>query len=157
MWHSVDLVWTNVLEERVASIFRVEKSVSEEPTWAGGCSHTQDICGATSQKTAFFIVTAVKTSNLTHTHVWLLWHFTMTYHSSDCLIDNRRFLLPCGLNLYFLHKLKATVDEWNVQQKLLFSRSLTEEALCCTDYEIITKIIVPPETLLQLQWHILWR
>jgi hypothetical protein len=37
-----------------------------------------------------------------HTHVWLLQHFTMTLYSSDCLTDNRRFFLPCGLNLYFL-------------------------------------------------------
>jgi hypothetical protein len=41
MWHRVDLVWPDVLEERIASIFKVEKSASEEPTWAGGCSlHT---------------------------------------------------------------------------------------------------------------------
>jgi hypothetical protein len=53
------------------------------------------------------------TSSL-NTHVWLLRHFTMTYYSSDCLIDNR----PCGVNLYFLCKLKAAVDEWTVQQKL---------------------------------------
>jgi hypothetical protein len=40
MWRRVDLVWTDVSEERIASIFRVEKSASEEPIWAGGCSHT---------------------------------------------------------------------------------------------------------------------
>jgi hypothetical protein len=47
MWGRVDFVWTDVSEERIASIFRVEKSVSEEPAWAGGgtlptsatCSH----------------------------------------------------------------------------------------------------------------------
>jgi hypothetical protein len=38
MWRRVDLVWTDVSEERIASIFRVEKSASEEPAWAGGCS-----------------------------------------------------------------------------------------------------------------------
>jgi hypothetical protein len=38
MWRRVDLVWTDVSEESLASIFRVEKSASEEPTWAGGCS-----------------------------------------------------------------------------------------------------------------------
>jgi hypothetical protein len=85
MWRRVELVWTDVSEERIASIFRVEKSEV--------CSHlltlvprlriflprrwrrygpptrrfTQDLGGATSQKTAFFIVTAVKTSNL-HSH-----------------------------------------------------------------------------------------
>jgi hypothetical protein len=36
MWRCVDLVWTNVSEERITSIFRVEKSASEEPAWAGG-------------------------------------------------------------------------------------------------------------------------
>jgi hypothetical protein len=37
MWRRVDLVWTDVSEERIASIFRVEKLTSEEPAWAGGC------------------------------------------------------------------------------------------------------------------------
>jgi hypothetical protein len=31
MWRHVELVWTDVSEERDASIFRVEKSASEEP------------------------------------------------------------------------------------------------------------------------------
>jgi hypothetical protein len=87
MWHRVELVWTDVSEEHITSILRVEKSACEEPN----CSHlltlvprtqiflpwrwkryvppkrwfTQNLHGATSQKTAFFIVTAVKTSNLT--------------------------------------------------------------------------------------------
>jgi hypothetical protein len=75
MWRRVDIVWTDVSEERIASIFRVEKSASEEPTWAGDCRlwtdvseerrFTQDLHGATSQKTALFMDTAVKTSNLT--------------------------------------------------------------------------------------------
>jgi hypothetical protein len=38
MWRLVDLVWTDVSEERIVSIFMVEKSASEEPEWAGGCS-----------------------------------------------------------------------------------------------------------------------
>jgi hypothetical protein len=34
----VDVVdWTDVSEDRIASIFRVEKSASEEPAWAGSC------------------------------------------------------------------------------------------------------------------------
>jgi hypothetical protein len=38
MWRRVDLVnWTDISEERIASIFRVEKSSSEEPAWAGSC------------------------------------------------------------------------------------------------------------------------
>jgi hypothetical protein len=36
MWRRVDLVLTDVLEERIASNFRVEKSASEEAAWAGG-------------------------------------------------------------------------------------------------------------------------
>jgi hypothetical protein len=35
MWLCVDLVWSDVSEERIASIFRVEKSASEESAWAG--------------------------------------------------------------------------------------------------------------------------
>jgi hypothetical protein len=38
MWSHVDLMWTNVSEESIASILRVEKSASEEPAWAGGCT-----------------------------------------------------------------------------------------------------------------------
>jgi hypothetical protein len=37
MWRRVDLLWTDVSEERITSIFRVEKPSSEEPAWAGGC------------------------------------------------------------------------------------------------------------------------
>jgi hypothetical protein len=32
----IDLVWTDVSEEGIASIFRVEKSAIEKPAWAGG-------------------------------------------------------------------------------------------------------------------------
>jgi hypothetical protein len=38
MWRCVDLVWIDVSEERIASIFRVEKSMSEKPAWAHGCN-----------------------------------------------------------------------------------------------------------------------
>jgi hypothetical protein len=86
MWRHVDLVWIDILEECMASIFRVGKSISEEPAWAGDCrltrgffypedegdtflwnvaSHKIYIHGDTSQETAFFIATAVKTSYLT--------------------------------------------------------------------------------------------
>jgi hypothetical protein len=40
MWRRVDLVWTDVSEKRIASNFGVEKSLSEEPAWAGGCRLT---------------------------------------------------------------------------------------------------------------------
>jgi hypothetical protein len=36
MWCCVDLALPNISEEHVASIFRVEKSVSREPVSAGG-------------------------------------------------------------------------------------------------------------------------
>jgi hypothetical protein len=38
VWRCVDLASTDVSEERIASIFRVEKSASGEPAWAGGCT-----------------------------------------------------------------------------------------------------------------------
>jgi hypothetical protein len=41
MWRRVDLVWTDFTEESIASIFTVEKSASEEPTWTGG--HRENI------------------------------------------------------------------------------------------------------------------
>jgi hypothetical protein len=37
IWYHIDLVWAHVSEERIASIFRVEKSASEETAWACGC------------------------------------------------------------------------------------------------------------------------
>jgi hypothetical protein len=54
MLRRVDLVWTDVSEERITSRYIPPKR-----------HFTQDLHSATSQKTAFFIVTAVKTSNLT--------------------------------------------------------------------------------------------
>jgi hypothetical protein len=36
MWRRVDLVWTDVSEERTASILKVEKSASEKQAWVGG-------------------------------------------------------------------------------------------------------------------------
>jgi hypothetical protein len=38
MWQRVDLVWTNVSEQYIASNFKVDRSANEEPTWADGCS-----------------------------------------------------------------------------------------------------------------------
>jgi hypothetical protein len=68
MWHRVDLIWADVSEERIASMFRVEKSATEEPAWGGGYSlpwrwrryvppkrrPTQDLHSATFHRTAFF-------------------------------------------------------------------------------------------------------
>jgi hypothetical protein len=39
MWLHVDLVWTDFLEERIASIFRVEQSVSEKPACLQTLAH----------------------------------------------------------------------------------------------------------------------
>jgi hypothetical protein len=41
MWRRVDLVSTDVSEERIASIFKVEKSASEAPAWAGAQSASE--------------------------------------------------------------------------------------------------------------------
>jgi hypothetical protein len=39
VWRRVDVIdWTDVLEDRIASIYRVEKSASEEPAWPATCS-----------------------------------------------------------------------------------------------------------------------
>jgi hypothetical protein len=42
MWNRVVLVWIDVSEEHTTSIFRVEKSASEELAWAGGFSHRRE-------------------------------------------------------------------------------------------------------------------
>jgi hypothetical protein len=74
MWRCVDLALTDVLEECVASIFRVEKSASGEPASAGGCrlSHQSEITSyirtareGDGDGDGDFIVAAVKTSQLT--------------------------------------------------------------------------------------------
>jgi hypothetical protein len=68
MWRRIDHVWTDLSEERIASIFKIGKPQARnqrEQVAAPKRRFTQDLHGATSQKTAFFIVTAVKTSNLT--------------------------------------------------------------------------------------------
>jgi hypothetical protein len=59
----VALVGTDVSEEPGASLIRVTK--------IGALGTTQEPHGVTTQKTPFFIVTAVKTSNLT-THLLVL-------------------------------------------------------------------------------------
>jgi hypothetical protein len=51
MLRCVDLAVTDVSEERTASIFRVEKSASGEPAWAGG-----SVGSLSFQKTTFFIM-----------------------------------------------------------------------------------------------------
>jgi hypothetical protein len=60
----------------------------------------------------------------------------MAYYGCD-----RRFVLPCVLNLYFLCKFKSAVDEYTEQQKLFVLQTSTAKSLSCTDYEIITKAV----------------
>jgi hypothetical protein len=90
MWRRVDLVWTDVSGERVADCSHLLKLVPRSRIFLPwrwrryvplNRRFTQDLHGATSQKTAFFTVTAVKISDLTcllicsfvmlHMQVWL--------------------------------------------------------------------------------------
>jgi hypothetical protein len=80
MWRRVDIVLTDVSEEHIASIFRVAAVTCSRWFFAHRIlipwrwrwyialkrRLTQYLHGLTSQKTAFFIVTAVKISNLTY-------------------------------------------------------------------------------------------
>jgi hypothetical protein len=65
MWRRVDIVLTDVSQKRIASIFRVgekrRNSASDEPARAGA--------NIPHPRIAFFIVTAVKTSNLTYLRI----------------------------------------------------------------------------------------
>jgi hypothetical protein len=71
MWRRVDILLTDVSEERIASIFTlvprswISYTLKMEAIRSSETSVKKYLHGATSQKTAFFIVTAVKTSNLT--------------------------------------------------------------------------------------------
>jgi hypothetical protein len=60
----VALARTDVSEEPGASFIRVTK-IGELGTTQAATSNLQEPHGVTTQKTPFFIVTAVKTSNLT--------------------------------------------------------------------------------------------
>jgi hypothetical protein len=115
MWLSVGLVRTGVSEERIAFIFRVEKSASSllPPAHDGSSladfstlkmeakrGFTQDLHCATSQKTAFFIVTAVKTSILL-SHLFAL---TVLVHQQLCYYIT---VVVCLLLLFMLVGEKA--------------------------------------------------
>jgi hypothetical protein len=102
MWRRVGLMWTDISEEHIASIFRVEKSASERDTsshlltlvprlriflswrWRRNVlpkrRFTQDLHGTTSQKTAFFINTAVKISRSSCLQKWrICWRRKSPY------------------------------------------------------------------------------
>jgi hypothetical protein len=70
MWRRVGLIQADVLEECVAFIFKVEEIYASEEKCRRFTNRNvgflQDPHGATSKKTALFIVTTVKTSNPTH-------------------------------------------------------------------------------------------
>jgi hypothetical protein len=59
MWRRVDLVWTDVSEERIAPTFRVEQSASEEPVCCNLLTQYSYLHGATSQKTIFFNIKVI--------------------------------------------------------------------------------------------------
>jgi hypothetical protein len=84
----------------VYSIWNVSIILSN-PYTSDSCTfiiRSPDQCLVFRNKTRSQKLTDKTISSLnTHSHIRLLWHFTMTYYSSDCLIDNRRFLLQCGL------------------------------------------------------------
>jgi hypothetical protein len=111
MWHRIVLVWTDVSEDRIASIFTVEKFSSEE------------LHGATSHKTAFFIVTAVKTSNLTKNKlVPCLWlKFVCRLYSFVVLLSSltyKYFIKNC-LNIFRVQKMFMVIKLGNTGLWLL--------------------------------------
>jgi hypothetical protein len=112
MWRQVDLVWTDLSEERFAYIFRVEKSASEKPAWAGGSilllarrffcpenvgdmflRYIGSYKISTSQKTEFFIAAAVKTSTPTYCRYFFLCiDFSLSKVSSEgWIVFRKRF------------------------------------------------------------------
>jgi hypothetical protein len=64
----------------------------------------------------------------------------MAYYGCGCLVDNRSFVLPCVLNLYFASSCLLWMKVLR-NKSYLFFQTWTEKSLSCTDYEIITKTI----------------
>jgi hypothetical protein len=75
----------------------------------------------------------------THSHVGLLWHFTMTALTHKC-----RFLLPCWLICTSFASSSLLWMNELCNKNYLFFHTSTTKSLSCTDYEIITKTIIPP-------------
>jgi hypothetical protein len=84
MWHRVDLVWADVSEERITSIFRVEKFASEEPAWAGVCSHL-----------LFSSCTIDGFSRRAQLHEWVVMH---SGGATAITIANCSFFFPSALS-----------------------------------------------------------
>jgi hypothetical protein len=100
MCRRVDLVnRTNVSEERIASIFRVEKSASEEPAWAGGCRLSRLLPPSTDSRIRIF--------NNRIRFRYQLW----IYESSSYFIEWTDACLQCRLCMYFLFQ---WVNAWKV-------------------------------------------
>jgi hypothetical protein len=132
MWYRIDLVWTDASEERIASIFRIEKSAAVSihlltlvPSsriflfWRWRrylppeLRFTEDLHGATSQKTAFFIVTAVKISKLTKK----LYFYRQLNRNLRLVLKTPRFFLnKCAifslLRLHWFFKFPP-LSPWN--------------------------------------------
>jgi hypothetical protein len=77
MWRRVDLVWTDVSEKYIASIFRVEKSASEEPAWAGSCRKW------TESRIWFLVRITLKMEAIFFRNVVELYSATMPYIPDD--------------------------------------------------------------------------
>jgi hypothetical protein len=113
MWRRVGLLWTNVSEEHVASIFSVEEIVNPH--------------GDTSQKTAFFLVTAVKTSTPTlqklyaSSNLGFQWAMDEEYSSRSKLVSEKKSHISTEQEVYIsfaawtqLHTCTYTLSTYNI-------------------------------------------
>jgi hypothetical protein len=136
VWRCVDLALTEVSEERIASIFRVEEYASHLLTLAPRsrillpwrwrryvppkCRLTQDLHSATPQKTIFFIVTAVKASNLTSQVIFTIQIFIVK--QSGKTQYSKVQLLNCNcqcffhysevINMYVIYVFEPQTEDW---------------------------------------------
>jgi hypothetical protein len=83
MWRRVDLVWTDVSEERIASIFREEKSVSYEPAWAGGCR----LHNLSNKNTIVWDVALSKFTDISEVHTAAIFRA----EEQDTRIDSKKY------------------------------------------------------------------
>jgi hypothetical protein len=71
MWRRVVFVWTDVSEDRIAYIFKVEKTASEESVWASSCILQLDLLHADLQN----VTERVNGFELKTNWVCRFWHF----------------------------------------------------------------------------------
>jgi hypothetical protein len=94
VWRRIDVVdWTDVSEDRIASIFRVEISANEEPAWAGGC---RTVIEVDALGRLLFIWTALPTVITLITIISL-----GTYNTSSWYIFLSRRCDPTSPSLFF--------------------------------------------------------